>query len=427
MNVYLSAAGRWVKKVLLLSLITVIFAQASLHIVNDRLVISLGTICLPAFVYLLDNASVIPVSIISGAAIVGTRVLTSVSAGVAAETAFNNNFPEILFYIVSGLLLYLFDKMIGHSRKLYVFIPGVIVIDYVSNAMELFSRIQQEAWQAHSQYLLIVVALVRGLILLVLLLSIDKYRIMLLSRTHAERYNRLIMLTSKLKGELVWMNKNISGIEDTMSTAYSLYEDLEESGQKEYAEKSLSVAKDVHEIKKEYLLIHKGITDAVESESGTEGMQMSELFLILSESVRGEYSDSGLNVIVLTQCEDKLFTENPYMFLSVFHNLIANAAEACTGQRCSVIISEHSEDDSYVFSVRDNGPGVPDKYRDEIFEPRFSTKINYDTGEVSRGLGLNIVKDIVENDLGGSISLGRPKKGAEFIISVPKEKMQVIR
>ncbi|MDD7408519.1 MAG: sensor histidine kinase [Anaerovoracaceae bacterium] len=427
MNVYVSAVGKWVRKVLLLSLVTVIFAQASLHIVNDIFIISLGTICLPAFVYLLDNPSIIAVSAVSGVLIVCTRILAAVFGGTVFDIALVNALPEILFYLVEGLLLFIFDRLSRRTRKLYFFIPGVMVVDYISNAMELFSRIQEQAWEPHSQYLLVLVALIRGTILLIVLLSVDRYRIMLLSRTHAERYNRLIMLTSKLKGELVWMNKNIVRIEDTMSTAYSLYEELSESGQDDFAKESLSVAKDVHEVKKEYLMISRGITDAVESESENEGMQLSELFIMLTESVRDEYRDSGKNIIVLTQCRDKLYTKDPYLLLSVFHNLIANAVEASRGSRCTVIIEEHRAGGVYVFNVRDNGPGVAEEYRDQIFEPRFSTKINYDTGEISRGLGLCIVKDIIEKDLGGEIRLAHPTKGAEFVISVPEDKLQVIK
>ena len=40
---------------------------------------------------------------------------------------------------------------------------------------------------------------------------------------------------------------------------------------------------------------------------------------------------------------------------------------------------------------------------EEIFVPGYSTKINYTTGEISRGLGLNLVKDLVENSLLGQI------------------------
>lgn len=39
---------------------------------------------------------------------------------------------------------------------------------------------------------------------------------------------------------------------------------------------------------------------------------------------------------------------------------------------------------------------------EQIFEPGFSTKINYETGEVNRGLGLSLVKDFIELRLGGT-------------------------
>ena len=47
--------------------------------------------------------------------------------------------------------------------------------------------------------------------------------------------------------------------------------------------------------------------------------------------------------------------------------------------------------------------------------PGFSTKINYETGQVSRGLGLSLVKDIVESELGGSISLTSEDGCTDFI------------
>lgn len=45
---------------------------------------------------------------------------------------------------------------------------------------------------------------------------------------------------------------------------------------------------------------------------------------------------------------------------------------------------------------------------------------------MSRGLGLCIVKDMVEQDLGGSIRLAdtADTSGAEFVISIPEEKLE---
>lgn len=422
-------AAEWIKRVLLLSLAVIICAQASLHIITDIFVISLGTVCLTALAYYFDDMPLMPVAIISGTGVVLTRVLVDMIQGSSLESAFETAFPEIIFYIMMGIFLLILGVATGHSRKLYIFIPCVIVFDYFSNALELFSRIQQDSYNLRSQLMLMVVALIRGGILLLILLFMDRYRVMLLSRSHAERYHRLIMQTSRLKGEVIWMNKNREQIEDTMSTAYNLYEKLSERDEKEEADEALTIAKDIHEIKKEYILISRGLEEAGEEGGEIGGMQMNELFTILIRSMKEEFADSDRELTIMTQIEDNLYTSEPYLFLSIFHNLISNAMEASDKAFCNVMISEMYDPRSrtYVYSVTDNGPGVPEKYRDKIFKPRFSTKINYETGSVNRGLGLSIVKDIVEQKLGGIIKLENSRHGASFIFTVPEEKMEAVK
>ena len=51
--------------------------------------------------------------------------------------------------------------------------------------------------------------------------------------------------------------------------------------------------------------------------------------------------------------------------------------------------------------------------------------MNYATGEVNRGLGLNLVQDLVENSFSGHIALdSRPGK-TTFTITIPKEQLEV--
>ena len=45
------------------------------------------------------------------------------------------------------------------------------------------------------------------------------------------------------------------------------------------------------------------------------------------------------------------------------------------------------------------------EYYHYIYEAGFSTKINYETGKINRGLGLSITKDIIENKLKGKIKV----------------------
>lgn len=427
MNAMSSHLKGQIRQTLILSLITICVAQINLHIFTETFTISLATVCLPAFMYLLDDVAILPLSLLSGFGIFGSRVLIHAAQTGSASGAADDYMPEIIFYFALGLLLFLFDHLIRHRRKLLLFIPGVMCIDYLSNALELFARIQTASYSLDSQLVLIVVAGIRGLILTVVLASLNRYRVMLLTRTHAERYQRLIMLISRLKGETVWMDKNAAMIEETMNTSYALYTDLLNAGgpdSERQARQALSVAKDVHEIKKEYILIQRGLSEAMQSETESDGMLLTEIFTILTQSVRDEYADSGRVPLITMESENRLYTREPYLFLSIFHNLITNAVEAAQKRTCAVSITETEGERSYIFTVHDNGPGIPIKYRDRIFSPRFSTKVNYETGAVNRGLGLCIVKDMVEQNLGGTIRLSDAPGGAAFVITIPKERME---
>ncbi|HKL32692.1 MAG TPA: HAMP domain-containing sensor histidine kinase [Tangfeifania sp.] len=66
-------------------------------------------------------------------------------------------------------------------------------------------------------------------------------------------------------------------------------------------------------------------------------------------------------------------------------------------------------------SVKDNGPGIPEKIKDKIFQPFFTTK---SAGE-GTGLGLSLSYDIVKAH-GGTISAdSKENVGTEFIITLP--------
>lgn len=74
-----------------------------------------------------------------------------------------------------------------------------------------------------------------------------------------------------------------------------------------------------------------------------------------------------------------------------------------------------SERAGVVVEVRDGGSGIPEEYRETIFEPFYSTK-----GQ-GRGLGLPIARDLAK-ELGGTLSFDRaPEGGARFRIFLPSE------
>ena len=96
----------------------------------------------------------------------------------------------------------------------------------------------------------------------------------------------------------------------------------------------------------------------------------------------------------------------------VFSNLISNAIKHSDRAQDKVTISAQEQDDFYQFSVADNGKGIDPKYHDRIFNI-FQTLEARDTKE-STGIGLAIVKKVVENQ-GGTITLeSELDQGATF-------------
>ena len=249
----------------------------------------------------------------------------------------------------------------------------------------------------------------------------ERYRLTLLSREHADRYKRLMMLFAKLNGEVIWMQKNTSLIEETMNTSYQLSHKLhEKDADPALSSAALKVASDIHEIKKEYLLIMRGLSEALQTEFKDDGMYIHSILNLLKDTVETE-TVSDISI----ECRKDLYTDRHYALMSVFHNLLTNALEAISDGHASLHISQSETSGDYLFQVTDNGPGIKDEYQPQIFDVGFSTKINYETGAVSRGLGLNIVKDIVEQQFAGKIVLQSQPGNTTFYIYIPKTQLEV--
>ncbi|MFO7785575.1 MAG: ATP-binding protein [Desulfatiglandales bacterium] len=118
--------------------------------------------------------------------------------------------------------------------------------------------------------------------------------------------------------------------------------------------------------------------------------------------------------------QKKLNSEMPSLPLDenrmkqVLMNLITNAVQA-SSPGDSVLVETRKNRYGVVLEVADSGSGIPEEDRDKIFEPFYSTK------KEGTGLGLPIVKKIMEAH-GGSISLhSNPEGGVTFSVWLPAE------
>ncbi len=105
-----------------------------------------------------------------------------------------------------------------------------------------------------------------------------------------------------------------------------------------------------------------------------------------------------------------------FLLEQVVRNLEMNSAQAMDGQGELILEAGRQPGDGAVyFRIKDSGPGIPEENLPRIFTPFFTTK-----GEKKgNGLGLSIVKQIIDQ-LGGKITArNRKEGGAEFEVVLP--------
>lgn len=106
-------------------------------------------------------------------------------------------------------------------------------------------------------------------------------------------------------------------------------------------------------------------------------------------------------------------------FSQIFSNLISNSIKHHHQQQGTIKIKARTLKNFYEFSVSDDGPGIDPEYFDKIFQV-FQTLKSRDELE-STGIGLSIVKKIIES-LGGKIVVKSAKgKGTTFCFTWPKK------
>jgi two-component system nitrogen regulation sensor histidine kinase NtrY len=138
-----------------------------------------------------------------------------------------------------------------------------------------------------------------------------------------------------------------------------------------------------------------------------------------------------LNVVKIVQLALEIFNENyitytadePYIItrmdrtqlIRIITNLVKNATQAIPENEAAPMVEVRvfREGRMAKISVKDNGKGISIENKRRIFEPKFTTKTS------GMGLGLGIIKNIVENYNGTITFESEPGAGTEFLVVLP--------
>lgn len=152
----------------------------------------------------------------------------------------------------------------------------------------------------------------------------------------------------------------------------------------------------------------------IESETNEGEFERIDLSNVLREQLTALQSDAP-GIKTKTRIADDLFVESNQFIDEVFHNLLDNAVIHNTTEELTIAVSATETNEGIVVDITDDGGGVPDQIRAEIFDPGVRAD-----GSDGDGLGLYLVKKLVES-YGGRIGVAdRSPTGTRFRLWFPK-------
>ncbi len=149
-----------------------------------------------------------------------------------------------------------------------------------------------------------------------------------------------------------------------------------------------------------------------------EKVSLQEVLDGIIRDVAQQLEEKNGKIILADDMPEEIETDKTSL-IQVFSNLLTNAIKYSSPKRDLVIrINYGLKDNMHVFSVSDNGMGIPSRHADAVFDLFFRTYENVAEGD---GLGLSIAKKAV-NSMGGDIWLESVEgQGSTFYFSIPLE------
>jgi signal transduction histidine kinase len=150
-------------------------------------------------------------------------------------------------------------------------------------------------------------------------------------------------------------------------------------------------------------------------------LDLNELLLKFLESTRESLSEPGFDIRY--NCPDRvsIIQADKNAILQVFYNLVDNAIKF-SGTSRQIDINLFSKNDDLLFCVKDYGIGISSKDQERIFDRFYRCDEPQRLGIKGSGIGLTIVKKIIEAHKGYLTLESKPGEGSNFCVHLPINK-----
>ncbi len=141
---------------------------------------------------------------------------------------------------------------------------------------------------------------------------------------------------------------------------------------------------------------------------------------ILEKAIKRLGTKIEKNAASITYDEMPLVHCNSVQLEEVFVSIIDNAIKFCRGKKPVIILRVKQRDTDWLFSIQDNGIGVPEDFIGHIFSE--FKQLHKQKEYPGNGMGLYICKKILQQHNGQIWAESKTGKGTTFYFTLPKSK-----
>lgn len=401
-----------IKKFILIIIAISLLGELYFYPFNGSFRFSAGVVAFSLVLLLIDDFNELKLSIYTSLSILLLRFLIEYfSTEIELLDILSTNSPSSIYYILYGIMAYLFNLRRNRDNS-YLTVVLLFSIDVLCNLTE--ASIRNNLNSTLFKFI-IIIGFIRSIASYGIFILIENQKNIIRKKEHQKRYIQLNTLVSNIQAEMFYLKKSTSDIEKVMNKSYSLYENNKSNNL--ISDSALDIAREVHEIKKDYYRVLDGFESFLKEFEKNESMSFKDIAFIIEGNSKRYIEEKNKNIKLSISINDDLYIKKYYSIFTILNNLIVNSIDAIESSG-HIRIVQHVAGNYIKISVFDDGKGIDKDLIPYIFNPGFTTKYDDKTGNSSTGIGLSHVKNIIE-EIHGDIKVKSNSKETEFEILMP--------